>query len=294
MTPRPLVSIVMPTYNRSHLIGESIQSVLNQTYPEWELIVVDDGSDDNTGELVKGFNHGRIRYHFEEHSGSIAAIRNAGLRRAGGEYIAFLDSDDLWRSDKLEFQLDLLRHHPDGSFIISNGYVFGNETRSSPECEPLFVGSLFWPILEGKRFVYYTPSLILRKAVIQRIGVFDEGLSGDMEFFLRLSLNCTGIFTNQRLVGVRKHDQNTSKKYSIDRYHTIIKIVTNFYTQGALQQGQYQSLIRLYYYRMGLRYLTVSRPRDAARSFWRYIRIVPFHWKGWARLLQAILLSIRP
>ena len=105
-----LVSIIVPTYNRGHLIGETIQSVIDQSYKNWELIIVDDGSKDNTKERIEGFNDDRLRYYFIEHCGIIGAVRNRGMNNARGEYIAFLDSDDLWQPDKLDYQLLKIYH----------------------------------------------------------------------------------------------------------------------------------------------------------------------------------------
>ena len=110
-----LVSIVMPSWNTGGFIAESIQSVLNQTYTNWELLIVDDCSTDHTDAVVASFLDKRIRYfHNEKHFGA-AFTRNRALREARGEWIAFLDSDDLWAPEKLEKQL---------TFMLEHGYVF--------------------------------------------------------------------------------------------------------------------------------------------------------------------------
>ena len=110
-----LVSIVMPSFNMASYIAESIRSVLNQTYTNWELIIVDDCSTDNTAEIVSSFNDSRIRYFKNEKNSGAAISRNLAFREARGEYVAFLDSDDLWREDKLEKQIH---------FMESNNYSF--------------------------------------------------------------------------------------------------------------------------------------------------------------------------
>lgn len=108
-----LVSIIMPSWNTGRFIGESIQSVLNQTYRNWELIIVDDCSTDHTDEVVASFQDERIRYFHNEHNSGAALTRNYALREARGEWIAFLDSDDLWAPEKLEHQI---------KFMVDNGY----------------------------------------------------------------------------------------------------------------------------------------------------------------------------
>jgi len=110
-----LVSIIMPSWNTGIFIAESIQSVLNQTYTNWELLIVDDCSTDNTDEVVKKFVDKRIKYLKNKMNKGAALTRNRALREANGEWIAFLDSDDLWSPNKLEKQLD---------FMKKNGYVF--------------------------------------------------------------------------------------------------------------------------------------------------------------------------
>lgn len=108
-----LVSIIMPSWNTGEFITESIQSVLNQTYTNWELIIIDDCSSDDTDQIIESFNDERIKYLKNEKNCGAALTRNRGLREARGEWIAFLDSDDLWMPEKLEHQID---------FMKKNGY----------------------------------------------------------------------------------------------------------------------------------------------------------------------------
>ena len=110
-----LVSIITPTYNCGDYIADTIRSVLAQTYKDWEMIIVDDCSSDNTKEVVNGFNDSRIKYHRLANNSGAAVARTEAMRLADGEYMAFLDSDDLWMPDKLERQL---------RFMTERGYAF--------------------------------------------------------------------------------------------------------------------------------------------------------------------------
>ena len=110
-----LVSIVMPSYNTAEFIGASIESVLNQTYKKWELIIVDDCSTDNTDEIVFKYKDERIKYIKNSENSGAAVSRNRALRMAKGRWIAFLDSDDLWLPDKLYRQIE---------FMLKNQYYF--------------------------------------------------------------------------------------------------------------------------------------------------------------------------
>lgn len=104
-----LVSIIMPTYNCAKFIKETIESVLNQTYENWELVIVDDCSNDNTEEIVESFNDKRIKYHKLEKNRGAAVARTTAMKMAIGNYMAFLDSDDLWKKEKLEKQLEFMK-----------------------------------------------------------------------------------------------------------------------------------------------------------------------------------------
>lgn len=115
MMEKDLVSIIMPSYNTGKYISESIDSVVNQTYSNWELIIVDDCSVDDTDEIVSAYNDSRIKYLKNATNSGAAYSRNYALREARGEWIAFLDSDDVWVDNKLEVQI---------KFMQSNGYFF--------------------------------------------------------------------------------------------------------------------------------------------------------------------------
>lgn len=119
-----LVSVIIPTYNRSDLIKETINSVLNQTHKNFELIIVDDGSTDNTKTVIESFKDNRIKYILQKHIGLPATGRNNGINIAKGDYIALLDSDDQWLPKKSEKQSEFMEKNPDILLIASNGYIF--------------------------------------------------------------------------------------------------------------------------------------------------------------------------
>ncbi|MDD7392954.1 MAG: glycosyltransferase family 2 protein [Eubacteriales bacterium] len=126
-----LVSIIMPSYNTAAYIGESIRSVLAQTYENWELLIVDDCSTDQTDEVVAAFCDPRIRYFKNAHNSGAAVSRNYALREAKGEWIAFLDSDDLWMPEKLERQLRFMKEHG-YQFSYTDYYIVAPDGRTVP------------------------------------------------------------------------------------------------------------------------------------------------------------------
>lgn len=141
-----LVSIIMPSWNTANFIAESIQSVINQTYTNWELLIVDDCSTDNTDEVVASFKDKRIRYFKNKKNSGAALTRNKAMRKAQGEWIAFLDSDDLWMPEKLERQID---------FMKKNGYTFSytEYEKIDEEDNPLNI-YVTGPISVNKRKMY--------------------------------------------------------------------------------------------------------------------------------------------
>ena len=106
-----MVSVIIPTFNRAYLLGRAVESVLSQTYNNYEIIVVDDGSDDGTGEIIESFNK-RVRFFRIPHSG-VSKARNTGIEKAKGDWISFLDSDDYWLPQKLEKQMTYLNANPE-------------------------------------------------------------------------------------------------------------------------------------------------------------------------------------
>lgn len=147
----PLISIIVPVYNTEQFIAETIESVIEQSYSNWELWLIDDGSTDNSAKVIKSIaeKDNRINYVHKENGGQ-ASARNLGIKKANGEYIAFLDSDDLWLKDKLEEQIEILnRLNPD--FLYGLGYYFYMD-RDDP-IEPYnwitgqFTGNEFFDVL---------------------------------------------------------------------------------------------------------------------------------------------------
>ena len=186
----PTVSVIIPTYNRAHLIGMAVQSVLEQSYQDFEIIVVDDASTDNTGEVVRSFKDERIRYIRHKKNKGAAAARNTGIKAARGEYIAFQDSDDKWLPEKLEKQMKVFENAPLEVGVVYTGFLrIANDKKiyipSSWVTQK--EGSIHKELLKGN-FVT-TQSIVTCKECFEKAGMFDERLPRlqDWELVLRLS-----------------------------------------------------------------------------------------------------------
>lgn len=212
----PLVSVIIPTYNRAAYIAEAIRSVLAQTYHSVEIIVADDGSTDNTAEVVAGLGDA-VTYVSLPHRGQPAATRNGGLRVARGEFIAFLDSDDLFFPDKLATQLAGFEAHPEAGLVYSNAYFFRDEP-SQPTVHaldglPSPSGDVFADLLRGN---FLAPQAVLmRRACLQAVGVFDENPDffavEDYDLFLRVAAMFPVIYVPGDVAAMRRHNQSISR-----------------------------------------------------------------------------------
>lgn len=186
MNDKPLVSIIMPAYNAEQTISESIESVLKQTYQNWELLVVNDGSTDNTSNIVNFFNDARIIL-IEQVNGGVANARNNALKSANGKYIAFLDSDDLWLEEKLERQIKKLLE-TNSVMVHSKTLCFGSNPVKTTDCM-VHVELNFED--KEKILIYNFISIltvVVAKSVIDEIGYFDEELKGteDWDMWIRI------------------------------------------------------------------------------------------------------------
>jgi glycosyltransferase involved in cell wall biosynthesis len=190
----------MPAFNAEEYIAESIRSVLAQTYPTYELIVVDDGSTDNTAQVVGSFRSSQIRYLYQSNKG-LANARNTGIRASKGGLIAFLDSDDLWMEQKLALQVEAIERE-EADLIYSNGYVFYDDKTDDESlvfADP--EGHMRFGRIDGdEMFKFLFPvnripvlSVLARKRVLEQAGLFDESLRymghEDYDMWLRLALN---------------------------------------------------------------------------------------------------------
>jgi glycosyltransferase involved in cell wall biosynthesis len=213
MDPHPLVSVVLPTYNREALLRESVESVFAQTYGHWELIVIDDGSTDGTRDYLGSLSDPRVRVILEEHSGNPPKVRNVGMAAARGGYIAFQDSDDLWVREKLAIQLEALRSHPECGWSYTDAEYIderGQEIRipGRPRWAPCS-GWILEDLIELRAGIPL-PSVVVERRVIEVVGGFNEALRRreDIDLWIRLAEHSQAIAVPARLMKARHHPGN--------------------------------------------------------------------------------------
>ena len=220
----PLVSVIIPTHNRAKLVGEAIHSVLKQTYRNFEVIVVDDGSSDNTREIIQDFAKKdlRIKYIWQEHSGTPAVTRNTGIKASIGELIAFLDSDDVWFPKKLEKQTKAFQRNPEMLVIASNSVYFSKEKKIIPTI--LFLNEVK---LSFRNILRMNPlsisDVLIKREIFDNIGYFNEKLVKmvDYEFWLRLlyQKDLSILIIKDILSKIRQHNvQLTTNRTFLEKF----------------------------------------------------------------------------
>lgn len=216
---RKYVSVILPTYNRARSIRGSMESILRQTYPHWELLVIDDGSTDHTEEIVSeiaGLDP-RVHYHGQSQNRGVAAARNEGIRQARYEYIAFQDSDDIWKEDKLERQMRVFDEQPQVGMVYC-AYEGTRQDGVTVQVPDRFIeiknlqGNLYRQLLQQN--VIGGPTAVIRRECLDNVGGFDETLTclEDWELFLRIAQRYEIGYAEGPLLAADIHEGGVSSR----------------------------------------------------------------------------------
>lgn len=213
----PEISVIIPTFNSAHFLPEALESIFSQTYQgDMEIIVVNDGSTDDTGKIVRSYRKELI--YVEQENAGPASARNTGISYARGEYIAFLDADDLWLPCKLEEQMNVFSLNPDVAIVYSQMVNFDQATHevSSPWPSRVYSGRVFERLLI-ENFIPL-PSVVIKTSVLMDVGGFDEGLitAEDTNLYLRVAKKFQIAGVRKALVRRRIHGSNLSERVDID------------------------------------------------------------------------------
>jgi glycosyltransferase involved in cell wall biosynthesis len=235
----PCISVIIPTYNRCWILKEAIDSVLSQEYTDFEIIVVDDGSNDATAALLSAYGD-QIKTIYQGNSG-VSAARNAGILMAKGKYVAFLDSDDMWLPEKLSCQVDFFQSHTEAVICQTDEIWIRNGVRVNPKNrhkKPS--GMIFEPSLQ---LCLVSPSAVMiKKSLFDAVGLFNEAFPAceDYDLWLRIGLYYP-IYLIERHMVVKRggHDDQLSRNPGLDRYRiqSIVKILENHQLTPAYHQA---------------------------------------------------------
>lgn len=235
------VSVIIPTYNRGWIIKESIDSVFSQTFNAYELIVVDDGSDDNTSEILDSYGN-KLRIIRQANQG-VSAARNRGIIASSGEFIALLDSDDLWLPEKLDRQMSFFRNNPDAVICQTQEIWMRNGKRVNPcKHHKKLSGMIFEPSLT---LCLVSPSAVMfKRELMDMVGFFDESFPAceDYDLWLRVSLAYPVYLIDEALIIKRGgHSDQLSRNPMLDKYR--IKAIKKLLNQDILISEQRKAAV---------------------------------------------------
>lgn len=290
----PEVSVIIPTFNRDHLLEKAICSVLQQTYENFELIIVDDNSKDNTSGLVSKIKDKRLKYIKHEKQKGGSESRNTGVAASSGKYLAFLDDDDEWLPDKLQLQIDLFKQNPDAGLVYSGYYYVEAKTNSVfREFRPEKKGMLDDRLLQ-ENCVGTTSTAVVRKDCFEDVGGFDANLRGcqDWDLWIRIARRFPIDYVAKPLVRFLNHDVRIThdvnakiqgKERLLDKIFPLVKdkpkVLSNhlfvigylYCAKGEVKIGRARIFDAIKLYPFAMRYYKYFVPSLFGATFYKYL-----------------------
>jgi glycosyltransferase involved in cell wall biosynthesis len=285
----PKVSVIIPTYNRAEVLRSAIESAINQTFNDIEIIVCDDKSTDNTREVVRSIPDGRIKYILNNGKKGPSATRNAAILVSRGKYITFLDDDDEWVPNKLQKQVELLDKCPENICgIYSNRLVKDRSNNhiisTNPQVKKLR-GNLLYQLAIGNPI--HTSTVLLRKLCFDEIGIFDETMSymEDRDLWIRLSMKWNFEYIDEPLTIAFVHQQGhlsenlggqtSGRGKLLQKYNDLFKRDRKTWSKMHLLQGA--------------QYCQLKNMKKGRKNIFKAIKINPFNFKAYLHLLSSVL-----
>lgn len=246
------VSIIIPTFNRRDYITIALDSVMAQTYKDYEIIIIDDGSSDDTKEVLKPYQD-KIRYFYQDNRG-IPATRNRGIGEAQGDYIAFLDSDDYWLSEKLERQIGCFSKHPHYGMVATRCSCTTPDGRFLKKNRPGKSGRVLMDLFKAN-FIR-TSSAMIKKECFEKVGLFDESLPECEEYdlWLRIAKHYPIGFINKPLTVYTDNPQGVSTDSLAGRLQRL-KVLEKDYLKECIPHPLYRKRLASNYHYVGRHYL---------------------------------------
>jgi GT2 family glycosyltransferase len=329
----PLVSVIIPTYNRAYCLPRTLDSVLGQTHTHFEVVLIDDGSTDETRDLVtRAYSHdSRIKYFYQPNSG-LAAARNQGLIRSHGEYIALLDSDDVWMPWKLDLQLACFRQCPKLGMVWTDMHAIGPdglvrkegylrtmyhayrwfstadlfpETYALPEhilslvtgAAQLHVGGIFSHMLMGN--MVHSSTVMLSRDRVEKVGKFDLSLSGtgeDYQYYLRASregpVGLVDVASILYQIGMPDRLTQRMLRIAQDALATVKEVLRQDSAKIDLPRSMIRARLAELHLWVGEQLLAHNRAAEARKHLVQSLRQHPAQPRAWALLAQASLPAV--
>jgi glycosyltransferase involved in cell wall biosynthesis len=275
------ISIVIPAYNAEHTILKTVESVQRQTFSDFDLIVINDGSTDRTLELLQSIQDDRMKI-FSYENGGLPVARNRGISHATGEFISFIDADDIWTPDKLELQLAALHKHPEAGVAYSwTAYFLDGQEESLFPYNPVFFEGNVYDKLLINNFVASGSNILVRRKAIESVGEFEPTLKSceDWDFYIRLAAKWHFVVVPKHQILYRQSSSAMTSKVEVMEKEAL-RVVERAYRAAP---SEYQSLrnhsLAWVYEYCTQQYLKYSTDRSgvnqAGQKLWRAIRLHP-------------------
>lgn len=293
----PIVSVIIPTYNRCNLVKEAIESVLRQSFTDFEILVIDDGSTDNTTSVIQNIRDDRVKYFYKK-NGGLSSTRNLGLLKSRAEYVALLDDDDLWPNDYLRVMINRLQSKKEYSTAYARVLLICDDGKTKPFAQEnrYISGWTTKAFFKGGPCILPSATLF-RKDILEGF-YFDEAflkIGEDNDFFLRLSVNTPFLFVPEAYVLRRETLGSLSKDVSVDNKCNVILAFERFYYCLGGDKFVPSILARRsisHKYRRAGKIVAQAHNRAAAITlFKRGIRYYPLDIRLYFDLLKSLLLS---
>ena len=291
----PIVSVIIPCFNCALFLAEAISSVLRQDFTNYELLIVDDGSTDDTPNLIKPYlADKRVRY-LPKKNGGLSSARNYGIINANGDYIALLDADDIWYPEKLACQIKHIENRPDVGMVFSNfntfnadGIIFSGKVSDSIDSFP----NPEFNILFSRNNFIYPSTVLIRKSIFKKCGFFDENLKSieDYDMWLRISNSYCLIGVPEKLTKIRVHNNNMSKNVDVMMRNEVM--VIDKYRRDVNFVSRRKRIAKIYYLNSD-RLVHLEEKKDAIKLFIKAVVTWPFLPVDILVVLTKIILSVR-
>jgi len=286
----PTVSVIMPCYNHSKYLVEGIESILNQSYEDFELIITDDCSKDNSQEIIKNYERTdkRVKGCYHNVNSGEAKSRNDAMAISTGDYIAFCDSDDVWEKDKLKTQLFYLNKYQDHAVVHSDSIIIDEDSKPTGkrfsgmyQKGMKLTGDLFQQLCM-KNFIN-VPTVIIRRKCLSDGGLFEEDFKylTDWIYWVRVSRRNSFFYINEPLAQYRIHSGSTLHDIQGFTFH-MIKGYTLILKMFPDISDTVKSRI---FYTLGMQYRWLKEKKTAKNFFLKTIRCDPFYLRGYFRLI---------
>ena len=287
----PRVSISMANYNYGRYLAAAIDSLLRQSFADWELIVVDDGSTDDSRQIIERYlGDRRISFHPLNHLGQVRA-KNTAIQFCRGEFVAFMDADDVWAPTKLEKQIAVFASQPDLGLVYTRRTLIDEHGRNLPFRQPRLHGGQVLHHLLHDNFICYS-SVLVRRQVLEHVGTFDLGLdlAIDYDLWLRIAKHYTVDFVDEPLTHYRTGHGNLSRRLN-ERLKTALWIIRRFQERYGGKYHVEEALARRSFAQTCCSMAVALRPYSAGQSAGWFLRALwrqPDHFAGWRGLASLL------